>query len=540
MPDKNDEIDKLKRRITGLEKTLQIVAGHSGRTEQTLRDLFEVVSSTLPVPLIIASKTGEIVFCNEKAPEIFGYTNHDFQNITTPALYENSKDRQKLLDNLAKTEEVKGFTVSMKKSDGLIFPASLFSRLITFEDQKCLLTMIYDLSDLRQEEEKRLLLERQLRHTQKMEAIGIMAGGIAHDFNNLLHAISGYAQILLLRRTEHSVDYKELRLIERAADRAAVLIQQLLTFSRKAEIDRKPMDLNREVQQAQKMLERTLPKMIAIGLNLASGLKTINADPAQIEQIILNTGSNAADAMPDGGHLIIDTDNVLLNERHCAEHAGIEPGEYVRLTISDTGHGMDSETVQNIFEPFFTTKQLGKGTGLGLASVYGIVKSHGGYISCHSEPDRGTRFEIHFPAIQTIEEPQQIKKQDTPIEGGSETILVVDDEETIRDLATEILQKYGYEVITVARGEEAIEVYARDSQRIDLVLLDLGMPGIGGHKCLSGLLQIDGNIRVIIASGYSMDEEVKKSLDAGAVGFIGKPYQLTDLLIKIRDILNTS
>jgi two-component system cell cycle sensor histidine kinase/response regulator CckA len=537
MSDIQVEIKKLKRRITGLEKTLKIVAGHSGRTEQSLRRLFEVTSDTLPVPLVIATQTGKILFANPKCRKIFGYTGQDFQAILTPMLYENPEDRQKMWER-AEKDETKGFTVNLRKADGSIFPASLFSRLITFESRNCLLTAIYDLSDLRREEEKRLALERQLRHTRKMEAIGIMAGGIAHDFNNLLHAINGYTQILLYKRSESSPDYKELIQIENAANRAAILIRQLLTFSRKAETNRRPMDLNQEVRQAQKILQRTLPKMIAIHLNLAPDLKKIAADPTQIELIILNTGNNAADAMPDGGDLMIDTQNIYLDEPYCAGHPGTVPGEYIRLTIADTGHGMSSETLGHIFEPFFTTKGPGKGTGLGLASVYGIVKNHGGHIYCSSKPDHGTTFDIYFPASHGVDEYRPVQEKQQPVTGGFETILVVDDEETIRDLARQFLQSVGYQVMTAKTGEEAVELFAAETDRIDLIILDLGMPGMGGHKCLSQILKIDENTRVIIASGYSMNGEVKKSLDAGAVGFIAKPYQLNDLLVKVRTILD--
>jgi two-component system cell cycle sensor histidine kinase/response regulator CckA len=539
MTDKDDKIEKLERRITGLEKTLQIVAGHSGRTEKNLRQLFDIVANTLPVPLVISSESGRILFSNQSSQEIYGYSDTDFERIKVMDLYENPGDRQKLLDVLTETDVVKDFSVNMRKADGSIFPVSHFSRLIDFENQKCVLTVTYDLSDLRREEKRRLALEKQLRHTQKMEAIGIMAGGIAHDFNNLLHVINGYCQVLLSKETEHSAAYDELKQIECASSRAAALIKQLLTFSRKAETNRKPMDLNREVKLAGKILDRTLPKMIAIHLQLASDLDRIEADPVQIEQIVLNMGSNAADAMPGGGNLTIGTQNVRLDDRLCAELPGVKPGEYVRLTIADNGHGMDIETQQQIFDPFFTTKQLGKGTGLGLASVYGIVKNHGGHIACHSQPGRGTRFDIHFPAIRHAAATRKDQTKAPPIESGCETILVVDDEETIRDLATQVFKHHGYGVMTAASGEAAVAIYAEEGPRIDLVILDLGMPGMGGHKCLVELLRIDPEAKVIIASGYAMDQDVRKSMDAGAAGFIGKPFQLADLMARVRDTLGS-
>jgi len=228
---------------------------------------------------------------------------------------------------------------------------------------------------------------------------------------------------------------------------------------------------------------------------------------------------------------------IYLDENYCDKKLEARTGEYVLLTITDTGCGMDKETVQHIFEPFFTTKEIGKGTGLGMASVYGIVKNHGGYISCYSEIGHGTTFKIYFPAVNSNEEIKETRKNIKLPEGGTETVLVVDDEEFIRELAEQILKKYGYNVITADSGEKAVTLYS-DIKNIDLVLLDIGMPGMGGYKCLSELLRIDINARVIVASGYSMDKEIKKSLDSGAAGFIGKPYQLNDLLLKVREILD--
>jgi two-component system cell cycle sensor histidine kinase/response regulator CckA len=332
--------------------------------------------------------------------------------------------------------------------------------------------------------------------------------------------------------------HQELLEIQKAVERAAQLIRQLLTFSRKMEGKRRPIDLNQEILEAEKILKRAIPKMITMDLHLGSRLEVVHADPVQIEQILLNIGSNAADAMPNGGRLILETRNVSLDEEFCRSHLGAKPGNYVLLTVEDTGQGMDLETVQHIFEPFFTTKEIGKGTGLGLASVYGIVKSHGGYILCESEVGQGTIFKIYLPAVQEMGAQVGMVVEEAPLEGGSETILVVDDEASITELAVQILQRHGYQVFAADCGEAALETFQTRKGEIDLVILDLGMPGMGGLNCLRGLIQFDGSARVLIASGYSVNGSVQDCLESGAAGYIGKPYRLKDLLAKVRRVLD--
>ncbi|MBF0527966.1 MAG: PAS domain S-box protein [Deltaproteobacteria bacterium] len=395
-----------------------------------------------------------------------------------------------------------------------------------------------DITLRKQAEEEKEQLQAQLQQAQKMESIGILAGGIAHEFNNLLQAISGYTSLILWDKKPEDSEYPNLKAIERAVERAAKLVQQLLLFSRKIEVHRCPVELNQQVEHARRMLERTIPKMIDIEVYPGSRLWTVLADPVQIEQILLNLGSNAADAMPDGGKLIIETENIVLRREQTTHHPGVESGNYVLLTVSDTGQGMDQETVQHIFDPFFTTKGIGQGTGLGLASVYGIVKSHGGYITCQSSLGQGTAFKIYLPVSTLKDIPANNNSERQSPLTATETILLADDEAAIRDFASRALQRFGYKVITAASGEEALETFMARKGKIDLVLLDIGMPGMGGHRCLQELLKIDQAAKVVIASGYSADGRVKKSLEAGAAGFIGKPYQLNDLLSKVRTVLD--
>ena len=400
--------------------------------------------------------------------------------------------------------------------------------------------IVTDITELRRNEEERIKLEGQLRQAQKMEAIGTLAGGIAHDFNNLLQIITGYTEILLLDRHEDDPDSQKLNLIRQSTRRAAQLIQQLLLFSRKADTERRPTDINRIVEEAISILERTLPKMIAIHFRADPELRAVNADRMQIEQVLLNLGSNAADAMPDGGNLRIETENMTLTPEDCENRPETTPGRYVLVTISDTGHGMDRDTLEHIFEPFFTTKGIGKGTGLGLASAYGIVKTHGGYITCHSRVGQGATFRIFLPAGERHSADADVVIDSATAVGGEETILVVDDEPPVRDFVSRALRHFGYAVLTAPNGEDALKIYHGKKGDIDLVILDIGMPGMGGHQCLRELLQADPEARAIVASGYLINEEGKKAMDSGAVGYIGKPYHLTDLLHTVRQVLDNA
>jgi CheY-like chemotaxis protein len=277
--------------------------------------------------------------------------------------------------------------------------------------------------------------------------------------------------------------------------------------------------------------------MIEIELHLADDLGTVNADPAQVEQVLMNLAVNSRDAMPEGGRLVIETGNVTLDETFCKNHLGAKPGGYVALTVSDTGHGMDKETIKHIFDPFYTTKGVGKGTGLGLAMVYGIVKSHEGYILCESKPNKGATFRIYFPVTEQGRVVKELR-EDKGFTGGTETILLVDDEDPIRNLGEQIFTKYGYTVLKVSDGEGALKIYEEKKDGIDLIILDLIMPGMGGKKCLEGLLQINPDVKVVIASGYSPEGRVKSFFEEGAKNFISKPFNMKEMLQVVREVLD--
>ena len=381
-------------------------------------------------------------------------------------------------------------------------------------------------------------LEAQLFQAQKMEAVGTLAGGIAHDFNNLLQVIQGYTEVLQGEVSRNKPGFEALEKIHRSAKRGAELTRQLLTFSRKVQSERRPLDLNREVEQVKRLLERTIPKMIEIELYLSESPAVVSADPIQVEQAIMNLAVNAKDAMPEGGKIVIETEKVKLDEQFCKTHLGARPGEYVLLSISDTGHGMDREILEHVFEPFYTTKDVGKGTGLGLAMVYGIVKNHEGYILCYSEISTGTTFKIYLPALEQSGQRQKPDETKDLFKGGDETILLVDDEEYIRDLGVELLTDAGYHVLTATDGEEGLELYRKEQKNIDLIILDLVIPGMGGKKCYEEILRISPKAKILIVSGYSANGPGKAALEAGARGFVGKPFDVSHLLETIREILD--
>ena len=394
-----------------------------------------------------------------------------------------------------------------------------------------------DITKMKQMEADRTKMASQLQQAQKMEAIGVLAGGIAHDFNNILQVNSGFTQLLLLDIQENQVGHIRLLEIEKASIRAGDLVRQILTFSRKIESHLEPINLNDEIVQIRSLLARTIPKMISIEHHLAADLQKIEADPNQVKQILMNLSINAHQAMPNGGRLAIETQNVTLDQEFCDGHLGARAGRYVMLVVSDTGVGMDKETLDRIFEPFFTTKQVNEGTGLGLATVYGIVKTHGGYITCDREPGYGTTFKLYFPASSILSVDAHREPHADRVEGGAETILVVDDDDAVLKLGKDILMRFGYHVMTAGSGEEAMAHFSEQHDQIDLIILDLNMPGMGGLKCLQEIRKIDSKAKILIASGYSPNGSVREIIGDDTGHFIGKPFQVEEILKKVRGVL---
>jgi PAS domain S-box-containing protein len=440
--------------------------------------------------------------------------------------------------------------------DGDSIPVEIRARAIPYQGQNVVLNVARDISTRKASEQEKKHLEAQLVHAQKMEAIGTLAGGVAHDFNNLLQVIHGYTELLVTMKDENDPELNHLKEIINASQRASDLTEQLLTFSRKTESNPMPVNLNDEVEQGCRLLKRTFPNTVEIEHQLADDLKMISAARGQIQQVVLNLGVNARDAMPEGGRLIIETMNVSLDENLCKNILKAIPGDYVRLSVTDTGHGMDTETIEHIFDPFFTTKDTGKGTGLGLAIVYGIVQDIGGFINCYSEPDMGTTIRVYFPETQSKEMPlplitddAHLKKFRVPSDKrasvinnpkwrGLETILLVDDEERILNLCVSLLSPCGYTVLSSNNGVEALSIYQTRREEIDLVILDMIMPEMDGYKCFQKLKEINPNIDVIMSSGYSVSRSSLNLDSKGVRAFIDKPYQLEEMLKTIRNTLD--
>jgi two-component system cell cycle sensor histidine kinase/response regulator CckA len=369
---------------------------------------------------------------------------------------------------------------------------------------------------------------------QRMEAIGTLGGGVAHDFNNLLMGIQGRTSLMLMDKDSSHPDFEHLKGIEDYVKSAANLTKQLLGFARGGKYEVKPTDINALIKKTSKMFGRT-KKEIKIHGKYQKDVWTIESDQGQIEQVLMNLYVNAWQAMPGGGELYLQTENVTLGEDYVKPFK-IEPGKYVKISVTDTGVGMDEATRQRIFDPFFTTKEMGRGTGLGLASAYGIIKNHGGFINVYSEKGEGTAFNIHLPASAS-EVGGRRPEVSEDVMHGHETVLLVDDEDMIIDVGEKLLQKLGYEVLIARSGKEATEIYEKNKDRIDMVILDMIMPDMSGGDTFDRLREITPHIKVLLSTGYSIDGQATEILNRGCNGFIQKPFNMKQLSGKLREIL---
>ena len=498
-----------------------------------------------PLAVIEWSSDFKIIEWNKAAESIFGFPRDEALGKTPYELLLPSEEKegiQKLWDKLSnQAEGIRSINTNLTKNKEIKTCEWFNTPLLNSNGEVSgVASLVLDITDRIKAEQANKVLQEQLLQSQKMEAIGNLAGGISHDFNNLLQGISGYTQLLLGNWDPKSKDYSRLQGILQACERATDLIKQLLTLSRKVESTLGPLDLNERVTQIRAILDHTIPKMIDIKIDLAPELYTINADPVQIEQIILNVAINAHQAMPDGGKLSITTANTCLDAAFCAKHLKATQGPNVMLKIVDTGIGVDQATLERVFEPFFTTKEVGQGTGLGLSTVYGIIQSHGAYIECLSISGKGTEFSIYFPAIAHQQELLDIPTEEDFELGKNETVLIVDDEDIVREIGTEILSVHGYAPLTAASGEEAIQIYSENKDKIDIVIMDLNMPGMGGFNSIRELKTLDPNVCILVASGYIPTDSVKQATELGADGFISKPFQIHNLLKKVRETLTIS
>ena len=381
-------------------------------------------------------------------------------------------------------------------------------------------------------------LEAQLRQAQKMEAIGQLAGGVAHDFNNLLCIINGYSDILFNALWPDDPMRNLVDEIRKAGERSASLTRQLLAFSRKQVIAPRVLDLNTVILDLEKMLRRVLGEDIDLATSLTPGLGSIKADPGQVEQVLLNLLVNARDAMPQGGKLAIETQNVNLDEDYARARSEVRPGPYVLLAVSDTGCGMTAEVKAHLFEPFFTTKGPGQGTGLGLATVYGIVEQSGGHVAVNSEPGLGTTFRVYLPIVEAAVQVRDTRAATAPAPRGSETILLVEDDEGVRALTRHALQSSGYTVLVAREGQEALRIGQKRQEPIDLLVSDVVMPGLGGRQLSERLRLLHPEMKVLFLSGYTDDAVVRHGVLEGEVNFLQKPFSPAVLARKVRDVLD--
>ncbi|MEJ2717497.1 MAG: PAS domain S-box protein, partial [Deltaproteobacteria bacterium] len=466
--------------------------------------------------IMITDREGKILYLNPAFQKITGFSREEAIG-HRPSLLRSGKHSdqfyQRLWATLKKGQPWKGRFVNRKK-DGQIYQEDATISPVRDSSGK-----IVNYVAVKRDVTHEVKLEKQLQIAQKMEAVGSLAAGIAHDFNNLLTVIQGFTEMLLLDKHPGDPEHDDLGKILQAAENGADLVRRLAAFTRGGKVSRKHVDLNSLLEEVKDLLERTLPKMIELDLQLDKDIHKVRADKNQIEQVLLNLAVNAKDAMPHGGRLSFTTENVMVDEERPGEHVGVKSGTYVLLVVADSGHGMEKEILDHIFEPFYTTKQPGAGTGLGLAAVYNTVKQHGGFIDCSSKPGVGTTFRVYWPASGGDVEERQAKPP-TEIKGGSETLLFVDDDRYIRDLASKTFTRAGYKVLTASNGHEALDIFARKQHEISLVILDLVMPEMGGERCLEELLKIDPEAKTLIASGVAERGPGRKAPAEGTSGFI--------------------
>ncbi len=510
------------------------------KNEELYRNLIE----TSPDAIILFDQFGNIIVGNSMAAEFLGVESHKElvnQNcfrFIHPGEFHRIK---RYLDN-SPEKQVKNLECQIQRTDKTSFPAELSISVTFIKDDHptCYLGICRDIAARKQAELEKMNLEEQFRTLHKMEAIGQLAGGIAHDFNNILGAISGYAELIKQKYSSDQRLEKYSTMILSAATRASDLTNKLLTFSRRGKLETTPFSTHSVLVDLLDLLERTIDKRIRIKRELMARKPIVCGDPAQFQTAIMNIALNARDAMAEGGDLLLRTEDIQIDENFSKQKAySISPGPYIKITVSDSGTGMDEKTLSKIFEPFFTTKEQGKGTGLGLASVYGAIKSHNGYIEAQSELGKGSVFSIYLPVV---DEKEQVirKKSDPRLLAGKGSILVVDDEIFLSHALKEMLSWIGYTAITFNNGSDAIDYYRNHANSVDLIILDLMMPGMGGRECVKLFKEINSQVKIIISSGYALEEERQRLFREGVIDILQKPFMSTQLSQVIHNALGIS
>ncbi|PYV37189.1 MAG: hybrid sensor histidine kinase/response regulator [Acidobacteria bacterium] len=514
------------------------------RAEEAVRESnnkLRVIIQASPLAIITLDLDGTVKMWNPAAERIFGWSEAETLGRPLPFIpAENQFEFDTLRERVLRGESFAGVEMCRERQDGALIDINISMAPMYSADGSVssIMAVIADITERKQAEIDRRHLEEQLSQVQKMESIGTLAGGIAHDFNNLLTVILGYAQLSRAQpRTDEAMqDY--LTNIESTAKYAASLTRQLLAFSHRQLLQRKTISLNRTIDNFMKMIRRIIGADVEVRLSTAPDLSPVFADPTQMEQVLMNLVSNARDAMPGGGELVIETHNVEFDEAYCREHHWAQPGHYVQLIVSDAGCGMKPEVERRIFEPFFTTKELGKGTGLGLSVVYGIVKQHDGLIEVCSKLGEGTSFRIYLPVAEKSAEVITDEIEPGVVRGSGETILVAEDEEGLCELARNILEGLGYNVLMARDGQEALELFSAHCKQIDLVVLDFVMPRMGGREVYERIRRMGSDVRVLFTTGYNAELAQTTILADADAMVVQKPYSVNELGHKVRSLLD--
>jgi two-component system, cell cycle sensor histidine kinase and response regulator CckA len=477
---------------------------------------------------------GELLAVNPALARMLGFdSTEELLALSSPdVLYRDPALRDRLLVEYMNSGRVDAIA-EWKRKDGKIIHVNLNGRRTTNPERmiECIEVIVEDVTE-------KIALEKQLVQAQKFEAIGQLAGGIAHDFNNMIGAIIGWADLGMEETEPSSRPHRHFEKMRQQADRAAALTRQLLAFARRQILEPRNMDLNQTVTETLSLLEKVIGGDIEINSDLATDLALVSADPTQVEQILMNLCFNARDAMPQGGSLNIETSNATFKEENCVAQPLARPGRYAMLSVTDTGSGMDALTLDRIFEPFFTTKELGKGTGLGLAMVYGIVRQHGGFVHVYSEPGVGSNFRVYLPVSLEAVKSVDHAPDRSPVRGGTETILIAEDHEGLREIARETLVNLGYRVILTTDGEQAVREFLDPRNHIDLLLMDVVLPRLGGPQAYARMCENRPGVPAIFATGYGADIKLLRQARQQGLPILQKPYSPRDLARKVRETLD--
>ncbi len=513
----------------------------AGEKLRQSEERFSKAFRTSPYAITITrARDGKLIEVNDAFYAISGYVRNEALGRSTVELnlWVDPENRNGVVSDLLVGKKVVGREYRFRRKNGETMMGLLSAQAILLENETCILSSINDITDYKRAQQERARLEQQFHQIQKLESVGRLAGGIAHDLNNLLSPILGYGELLLFDAGEDDRLREPLKEILKAAGSARDLVRQLLAFGRKQTLELRSVDLNDLVGNFENLLRRTIREDVAIQTFLAESLPPVRGDVGQLEQVLLNLAVNAQDAMPEGGVLTIETALVELDENYAEKHQGCASGAYAMLMVSDTGCGIDAEIREKIFEPFFTTKEKNQGTGLGLATVYGIVKQHGGNIWVYSEPDMGATFKVYIPVSERSPEALECRSEARTNLRGTETVLLVEDNNQVRRLALAILGRMGYGVIDASSGKEALDLLESHQGPLHLLLTDVVMPGMNGKQLYEKVSEAYPQVKALYMSGYTDNVIARRGIIDEGVRFIQKPFSINALAAKVREALD--